>query len=879
MWWPRRRGRTDDDFSAEVEAHVALEIDRLIAEGMTPEEARAQARRAFGNVTRTRERFYESRRLVWLDELRQDVRYALRSFGRTPGFTAAAVLTLALGIGANTAIFTLVDALMLRSLPVRDPQALLQISMAGRDAPPSPLSDSLSYPVVRALADQTEIFAGVGAFSASTFDAGPPERVQRTPGAYVTGAFFDTLGLEPVAGRLLTREDDEPGAPLVAVITDGYWERTFGRDPRIVGQPYTIHGRSVIIVGVSPPGFTGAQVGWIADITLPVSSIARITPELAGLLGPGNVWLRALARPRPGVSSAQAQARLQALWPQLSSAAVAPTFSTERRAGIENAIFTMRPGGTGWTSLRDLFRRPLYVLTALVGLVLLIACANVSGLLLARATVRQREIAVRFAVGAERGRIVRQLLTESGLLSLAGAVLGIQIAWMLSRFLVNLLSTGPLDVTFDLTPNGHVLAFTSGLAMATVLLFGLAPAWRATAAGPGPVLKATAVKMGVRDRLLPSVVTAQVALCLLLLVGAGLFIRTLQNLRTLDPGFEHEGVLLVDVAGQRPMRFYKDAVDAIRRLPGVQSVSVAMNTPLSGAGWSETVLIEGQPQDREPNFVAVSPGYFATLRTPTLRGRDFTLGDEVPPADVAIVNEVFARRYFPNQDPLGQSFSARTGRLPAELEIVGVVKDVVANQLRGDPPPTVYVSYFQVQVPLQNFSTLQVRATGSLAHVAAAIRRDLQPRMTGSPVEIRPLTSQVAAAIVQERLMATLASGFGVLALVLAAVGLYGLLAYRVAACTRDIGIRMALGADRGEVLSQVMRQGVRLVLVGILLGIAAAAGLTRYVEGMLFGLTPLDPATFIAVSVLFTVVALLASYLPARRATKVDPLVALRYE
>jgi predicted permease len=872
------RQRALEGLGDEIRDHLEREVATNVARGMSPAEARRQARLRFGSVRRVQ----EDARAAWtwrsLEQLRQDLRCGLRSCRKSPAFVTVAVLTLSLGIGANTAIFTLIDALLLRSLPVPDPAQLLQISMTPAGSRESALSDSLSYPVVRLLADQRDIFEGVGGFSTFTFDVGVPENVRRTPGAFVTGAFYETMGLAATVGRLLSREDDERDAPLVAVITDGYWERAFARDPQVVGQRLVVNGRPATIVGVSPPGFTGAQVGWAADVTLPVSAIVQVRPEFSSLLGPGNIWLRVLARPRAGISLAQADASLALRWAQLSSGAIAPEFPAERRSSITNARFDLRPGATGWTNLRDLFQRPLYVLMALVGLVMLIACANVAGLLLARATARQKEIAIRLAIGAGRGRLVRQLLTESALVSLSSAVLGIYLAQFLSRYLVDLLSTGPLQVAFDLSATWQVLAFTLGLAAVTTLLFGLAPAWQATARKPVDALKAMSAG-AFRGRLLPTVVTAQVALCLVLLVGAGLFIRTLQNLRTLDTGFEHHGVLLVDLGGQHPRTFYQDALDIVRGIPGVVSVSVSTNTPLSGAGWSEKVTIDGQLQGREPSFLAVSPQYFATLQTPILRGRDFSADDEGPVARVAIVNETFARRYFPRQDPLGMRFVATVAPSPVELEIVGLVSDVVGNDLRAAPPETVYVPYFQVQVMSQNFSTLQVRVVASTAPLSEAIRRELQPRVLGSPVEIRSLTAQLDAASVRERLVTSLATGLGVLALTLAAVGLYGLLAYSVTARTREIGVRVALGANPRKVVALVLRQGARPVFVGLIIGLAGAAALSRLVAGMLFGLTPLDPATFVGVSVLLGAVALVASCIPAHRATQLDPLVSLRTE
>jgi putative ABC transport system permease protein len=872
------RRRALDGLDEEIRAHLEQEVEINIARGMSEEEARRRSRIAFGNIALVKEDSRAAWKPCWQDQVRQDLRYALRTLRKNRGFAAVAVLTLSLGIGANTAIFTLIDALLLRSLPVPRAGRLLQLAMTPGDARESQLSDSLSYPVVRALADQRDLFDGVGGFSTFTFDAGPPDNVRKTQGALVTGAFFDAMGLEPAAGRLLNRDDDRINAPLVAVITDGYWERAFARDPRIVGQPYRVNGRAVSIVGVTPPGFTGAHVGWVADITLPVSAVAEVRPELSTLLGPGNIWLRVLARPRAGVSEDQIAAALALRWPGLSQVAMAPTFTAERRAGIQNARFALRAGATGWTNLRDLFRRPLYVLMTLVGLVMLIACANVAGLLLARGTARQKEIAIRLALGAGRGRLVRQLLTESLMLSLASAALGIYVAQFLSRYLVELLATGPLAVSFDLSTTWQVLVFMIALSLATTVLFGLAPAWQTTARAPVDALR-TMTGMALRGRLLPSIVTAQVALCFVLLVGAMLFTQTLRNLHALKTGFEHQGVLLVDVAGQRPRSFYKDALDIVRRVPGVVSASVSTNTPLSGTGWSEKVTIDGVTQEREPSFLAVSPQYFQTLHTPILGGRDFSASDEGSSARVAIVNETFARRYFPRRDPIGGRFAASVATPSVDLEIVGVVSDVVGNNLRTAPPATVYVPYFQVQVMSQNFSSLQVRIDGPSEPLANAIRRELQPRMPGTPVEIRSFTAQVDSASVRERLVTSLATGLGVVALALAAIGLYGLLAYSVASRTREIGIRVALGANPSGLLALVLRQGARLALIGIAIGVVAAAALSRLVDEMLFGLTPLDPATFIGVSVLLATIALLASCIPARRATRIDPLISIKAE
>jgi predicted permease len=497
---------------------------------------------------------------------------------QSPGFTATAVLSLALGIGANTAIFSLIDALMLRWLPVRDPQQLVQLKLrSARTAPPG---ERFSYAIVTALADQKEIFSDVCGFSAPSFSVGPRGSVSRVPGAWVTGDYYDTLGLSPALGRLLTRADDRPGAPLVAVISFGYWERQFARNPAAIGQSLTVNGVPVTIAGVSPPGFTGANVGTIADLTLPAAALPALDPGNAALLGPGNFWLLVLARPQRNVSIAQATAHLAIVWPGLADRVISASWPAARRQAMADSTFELAPGGTGYTYLRELFRKPLLVLMSVAALVLLIACANVASLLLARATARQREISVQLAIGAGRARIIRQLLTESTLLSSLGAVLGICAAWLTSRFLVDIFSiggkaAGRLPVAFDLTPNWHVLAFAAVVAMTTGVLFGMAPAFQITAAGQSPLLQEDARMTHSRSRLLSTLVSAQVALSLMLLVGAGLFVQTLQNLLHVDPGFRREGVLLVDVDGRhegyrdaRLAAFYQDLLDRVRRVPG-----------------------------------------------------------------------------------------------------------------------------------------------------------------------------------------------------------------------------------------------------------------------------------------------------------------------
>jgi putative ABC transport system permease protein len=863
------RKRRNQELAEELEAHLAMAMSDRIERGETPGAAERAARREFGN----RALIQETTREMWgwnsLERLWEDARYALRGMRRSPAFTAVAVLSLALGIGANTAIFSLIDALLLRWLPVRDPQGLVQLKATGPH-------DSLSYPMIHALAGRKEIFSGVGGFSGWVFNAGPAGAISKVPAAIVTGGFYDTLGLRATAGRLLTVEDDRPGAPVAAVISDGYWKRQFASDPRAVGGNIRLNGVPVPIVGVSPPGFTGANVGTVADITVAAAALPVLNPEAAGLLGPGNLWMRALVRPAEGVPVEQAKARLAAAWPAISITVIPRNWPIGRQRDIESATFEFKPGATGWTYLRQMFRTPLLVLMGMVGLVLLVACANVANLLLARAAARRKEFAVRLAIGAGRGRVIRQLLAESTLLSLIGAAFGLMLAWYGSRLLVALISNSQMQVVLDLTPNWRILAFTAAIAIGTGILFGLAPALQLSA-GPSPMLQ-DAARGRSRTRLLSMLVTIQVAGSLVLLVGAGLFVRTLRNLQNVDAGFAREGVLLVDLEG-RSSNFRRELLDAVRSVPGVVSASVATHSPLSGSTWSEPAVPRGMPipEQDTAHFIGAGPRFFETLQTPLLAGREFTESDAGASPTVAIVNEAYARRYFTGRNPVGERLSAVVRRERVELEIVGMSRNASLNGLRAAPPATVYVPYSQLAGDRPTL--LAIRVHGAPGQTARAIRKELQSRAPEIPIEVHPLSGQVAAAMAQERLLATLAGAFGVLALVLACIGLYGLLNYSVLRRTREIGIRMALGAQRSTVVAREVKSAVRLVAVGVALGLPAAWGALRWVKAMLFGLTPADPATTAGAALVLVMAALAAAYVPARRASRVDPTTALRHE
>lgn len=879
-WWRRRR-KQEEDLDRELAGHLEVETEEKRESGLSREEARYAAQRAFGNTTLIR----EDTRAMWgwtsLERLGQDLRFALRIMRKSPAFTATAVLSLALGIGANTAIFTLIDRLLLSMLPVRDPHALTQLMLveAGRSG------HSFSYPVVQALDARRDIFSGVCGFTWATFQVGSTGTAERVGGAWVTGAYYETLGVTPVLGRMLAREDDRHGAAPAAVISYGYWERRYRRDPQAVGTIIRIEGQPVPIIGVSPAGFSGANVGMIADITLSVAAMPRIMPERAPLLQTEPQWLRVLARSQPALSRAELKARLHVLWPQMASVAVSPKTEPERRRVLLSSSLEVTPGGTGWSPLRGQFRRPLLLLMGVAGLVLLIACANVANLLLARATARRREIALRFAIGSGRGRIIRQLLTESVLLSSIGAAFGMAFAALASRLLVNLLSSGRREaiVNFDLAPDWHIVAFTSAVALGTGILFGLLPALRTAGAAPGAALKDDArTSTGSRTRLAPALVVFQLALSLVLLVGTGLLVRTLRNLQQLDAGFHHEGVLLLNVdarragfEGPRLAVLYQELLDRLQHLPGVQSASMSMNTPLSGSMYTRRVFVNKQPKPGTAHVNGVAPRFFQTLRTPLLLGRDFALQDGPGSTPVAIVNEQFVRRFLPQGNPLGQHIT-----VDSEMEIVGVVKDAISDNLREPPPPAVYIPCFQRPEQI-GVATFEVYTVGGLAKVAAALRDVFRTVLPQASVQyqLRTLTEQVERSLAQERMLATLATGFGLLALVLAGVGLYGLLAYTVGRRTPEIGVRMALGARQRDVQSLVLVGALRLVAMGIAAGLAAAWAATRLVSSMLFGLTPTDSLTILGATTVLAAIALLAGYLPARRASRVDPMVALRYE
>ena len=883
MSWLSRLLRRDR-LEAQLDSELRDHFDRLVADhlaaGMSEAEARRRARLEFGGLDQVKELCRDARGTRWLEDAAQDARYAARLFRRSPGFAAVAVATLAIGIGANMAVFGLINALLLRPLPVRDPGGLVQLL---RVYGPASSGENFSYPQVLEIAARSDVLSAVCAFAGDGLTVGAADAPEPASGAWVTGSYYSTLGVSPAAGRLLNPEDDRPGASPVAVISDGYWRRRFGGDPAAVGRTLVIDGTAVPIVGVSAPGFTGAIVGAESEITLALNARPQLQPHNKFFLGRGAVWLKIMARPREGLAHEQVRAALSAEWNRRRIEALPANASAEARAIAQASTLGLQSGARGASSLRSQFRQPLVASMILVTLVLLIACVNIANLLLARTATRQREMALRLAIGAGRGRLMRLLFTESALLSAAGVGTGLAVAALGTRALVALLAAAQGGrVMLDVALDWRMFVFTAAVAVATTLLFGTMPALRAAHVAPAAAMNEGSSRIaGPRGRMAMALVSAQVALSLLLLVGAGLFIRTLQNLRTLDRGFRHEQVLLAGIDGSRMgltpaalKAFNFEALAFAARLPGVTAASLAQVTPLLGGGITQAVAINGRPADGELHFNNVSPRYFETLRTPVVLGREFTMQDAEGTPLVAVVNEAFARAFLPDGSPLGQRVSV--GGRPGELQIVGVVRDAVYESLRQAPPPTVYAAFLQRG---SGDATLVIHAPGALPAVASAIRGYLQPRLNGRPLRVRTLSAQLETSLARERMMAIVAGVFGALALLLAAVGLYGLLTYWVARRTREVGIRLALGATRPAVIWLVLRDAVRMLAIGCAVGLPAAWALSRLVEAMLFGVTGDDVATMGGALAVLALTGLAAAWFPARRATLINPTDALRAE
>jgi predicted permease len=837
----------------------------------------------------------------WVADVVQDLRFAWRTLVKHPGFSAVAVATLALGIGANTAIFTLFNAILLRSLPVTDPSRLVLFDdgvgegSSSGDVPTGRWT-LFSTEVYRNLRDQPLGFASLAAIRSGETSVlarlpanGSSPQAERAQAHLVSGNYFETLGVDAAIGRTLTTPDDRPGAPPAAVLSDAFWRLKLNADPSVVGRTIVLNSTSFTIVGVTPREFFGERVRRPVDLWVPLTFQPQIELTASVLDQTDMYWLSLIGRLAPGVTLAQAQAASNTTLRQFLTNAAGPSPSADRQKGIRDSRIELVPGATGISNLRALYAQPLHVLLAVVGLVLLIACANVANLLLTRAAGRRSEISMRIALGAGRSRLVRQLLTESLLLAGIGAACGVLLAAWIARGLLALVAspTTPVDADIDWT----VLAFTAGIAMCAGLLFGIAPAVQASRTDLVAAMKARqgcGAATGSRSRFGSSLVSVQIAVSLVLLVGAGLFASTLANVQKEPLGFEAGHVLLARVnprlAGYTPdkaIQLYPRISDRLAALPGVERVTFARYSPLGGARSQFGGSVEGYTPKANENvsfeMIQVGPSYPETLGMPVVQGRSVDIRDTAERQTVAMVNQAFVRRYLSSSDPIGRHFGVEE---KPDVEIVGVLADAQFHNARSPVEPMAFIALLQKANQFAMDAEFEVRTTGEPALAAAEVRRAIAEVDPNLPVnDPRPLSVQVARTFDADRLAAKLVGFFGILALTLAAIGLYGAIAQNVAQRTNEIGVRMALGAERSSVLAMILRQTGVLLVAGIVIGVPAAAGAARLVSAQLFGVGAIDPRSFAGAIVLLALVALVAGYIPARRATMIDPVHALRTE
>jgi predicted permease len=878
------RRRIYDELSEEIRAHLDERVEGLVAAGMPRSEASAAAQREFGNVTL----ITEDSRGVWqwsfVENVLMDIRYGLRMLRTSPGFTFVAIVTLALGIGANAAIFSMSDAVLLKLLPAKDPRQLVYFRLRTPDEQGSRFSRA-EFEQFR---DASRSFSGMFAFDTTRVVVNAGGQSDFAWGQCVSGNFYSLLGVDPTLGRALTSDDEQPGRPAVGVISYGYWKRRFGLEPSVVGQSVTLKGIPFTIVGVAPEQFRGIELGDSVDIWVPLSFWENLRLN-------DHLTLAVMARLKPGADARQASPELTLIDQQFTAGALGSQISPRDEREVRARSIELVPGGRGLIDLPDELPQSLLVLTTMVGLVLLIACANVANLLLARAVSRQKEIALRLALGAPRMRLFRQLLTECLLLALAGGVLGMLFATATTDFLARLLSDDDLVQTLNVHTDVRTLSFALGVSLFTCLLFGIAPAFWATRIEANATLKGAASSQGANTPHLGPrklLVISQVSLSVVLLVGAGLLLRSLQRLSVVDTGFRQENVLLVSIyptqssyEGARELALYVGAQERVSAMPGVLSASISRFTLLPGGNWtriaSHAVPASGQESELQVSCNPVAPRFFATMGIPLILGRDFTSADGQEAPRVAVVSESFARKYFPNEDPLDKPVTFKGANAREHITVVGIVKGVKAQSLwEQESAPQIYIPLAQAPTDLLGQVIMEIRTAVEPTTVVAAVREAMRNLDSNLPL-VRILTQKahVEASLQSERSLSTLSTLFGSLALLLACLGLYGIAAFSVATRTREIGIRMALGARSQDVHHMVIRQGMRLAISGVVVGVAAAFVVSRILANLLYGISGTDALIYAAVSVLLVLVAMAACYIPARRAARVDPMVALRYE
>ena len=893
----------DRDLKEEMDFHLHAKEAECRAAGMSENDARLAARRAFGSVALAAEDSRAAWRYALPDSILQDVRYSTRSLLKTPVFTSAVVLTLALGIGVNTAIFTIIDRVMLRPLAVREPDRLAAFGArpyAGirlSDGPHQRGAQLFSVPISKDFARYPDVFsdvAAVGSFPVTTYLGGATavagEPLEQANALLVSGNLFRMLGAPVAIGRMLEQSDDRPGAQPVVVLGHGLWTRRFGRDPAVIGRTIRANGAGYTVVGVAAPAFRGLSPGINADLWFPLQTQPTLMREDSLLEERNVLWVRLIGRLAPGVTIERARARTNELFRRLLEAEAGASLSLEMKKEIDKLSIDLVPFTQGFSDVRSRWGVPLMILMTVVGMVLLIACANIGNLLLARGSGRQREISLRVALGAGRIRLVRQFLTESLMLSALGGTSGLLVADWTVQFLLGVLSTrgaAAIDTRFD----GPVLMFAVGATLFSAFLFGSVPAFRATRVDLNTALRGSSANcLGDRRgwNLRRGLVVFQVAVSLCLLVGAGLLLRSLANLQQQDLGFRAESVLIAEIdpqgggieRGEMPM-IEHTLLERIGALPDVSSVSLSLYGLLSGSQRTEIASVDGYESGRQEDMAVrvlfATPAYFKTVGATVSSGRTFDDRDRAGAPLVAVVSESFARHFLGSRPAIGSRFGLDGPESSSQIEIIGTVRDIKISDPRGEAPRLIYRPAAQVA---EYLNSIEVRTIGDPIRLVPELRRTIQEAAPALPVvDLSPLSAQVDSSLRQERMLGELTALFGALALMLAAVGLHGVLAYGVAQRTGEIGIRLALGASRRQVLWMVMKQALGWIAAGVVVGLVAALALARLLRTTLFGVEPADPATILAAVAMLVIVAMASAYWPARRAARMNPLMALRFE
>ena len=893
-----RRKQLDRDLDEELQAYVELVSAERLQTGVDSDLAHRDARREMGGVEQVKQNVREVRAGVWLDRLVLDVQYGIRTLAKNPAFTLVAMATLALGIGANTAMFSLLDQVVLRLLPVSHPERVVIVRETGNHYGNSYGANTISWPMFEDLRDNNQVFSGMYCRFPATVTLGYGDRTGQIPAELVSGSYFPTLGVEAALGRIIAPDDDAvPDSQPVVVLSYSFWRSYFDGDRTVVGRTIALNSHAMTVIGVAQPGFDGMELGVPAKVFVPIMMKTEMTPHSDGLKDRRRrlSWVTAYGRLKPGVSLEQAERSLQPLMHSILEMEVQqpeftrPSTAADRQLFLRNRV-ELVPGSDN--ELSEYMRKPLWLLLALTGAVLLLACANLANLLLARATARERELAVRLAIGAGRARIVRQLLLESLLLAGAGAILGLALAFFSDRVLLRIYLPADAATEFVVSPipDGRVLAFVVGIMLLTSLVFGLLPAVRGSR---------TEITLSLKDRsgalsaggisLRRMLVSIQVALSLLLLVGAGLFVRTLRNLENLGPGFSTDHLLTFTIdpslngySDEETKSFYERLNVNLETMPGVASVGFSAMPLLKGYAWQNAVLgkdFEGAPIEQQPVLSEIGRDYFATLGIPIVAGREFTAKD-VGPAKYAVINEAFAREYFRGRNPIGQLFGLVDDMqtVTPDTEVIGVIADRKYRDLRETPPPQAYFPY--LEGTHFRFMNIYLRTQADPRQVEDELRARMRQFDPHVPVVgLKTINEQIAFSLRTERLVASLSAVFGGLATLIAVIGLYGVMAYAVMRRTREIGIRMALGALPSNVIVMVMREVLLLIGAGLAAGIALALVLADLIRSQIYGLSARDPITFVGSAIVLSVAAGLAGFIPALRASSLDATTALRHE